>query len=58
MYPGFPADERLEENGKVVGVRICDVGIAKDGSHKSTYAPGMDVRAKVTIFGEGRAARS
>jgi electron-transferring-flavoprotein dehydrogenase len=53
VYPGFPADSYLEENGKIVGVRMRDMGIAKDGSHKSTYSPGMDIRAKVTIFGEG-----
>lgn len=53
VYAGFPADSRLEENGRVVGVRMRDMGIGKDGSHKSTYTPGMDVRAKVTVFAEG-----
>jgi hypothetical protein len=29
------------------------MGIAKDGSHKSTYAPGVDLMATLTLFGEG-----
>src|SRR4030095_2744679 len=53
VYPGFAADSRLEENGRVVGVRMKDVGVAKDGTHKPTFSPGMDVRAKVTVFAEG-----
>ncbi len=53
VYPGFAADSRLEENGRVVGVRMKDVGVDKHGKHKSTFAPGMDVRAKVTVFAEG-----
>ncbi|MFN0207962.1 MAG: 4Fe-4S dicluster domain-containing protein [Planctomycetota bacterium] len=53
VYPGFAADSRIEENGKVVGVRIRDMGIDKNGEKKSTFTPGMDVRAKVTLFAEG-----
>ncbi|MBI3818572.1 MAG: electron transfer flavoprotein-ubiquinone oxidoreductase [Planctomycetes bacterium] len=53
VYPGFPADSVLEENGRVAGVRIRDMGIDKNGGHKSTFAPGMDIRAKITIFAEG-----
>lgn len=53
VYPGFPADSLLEENGKITGVRMRDMGIDKHGGQKATFAPGMDVRAKVTIFGEG-----
>jgi electron-transferring-flavoprotein dehydrogenase len=53
VYAGFAADSRLEEGGRVVGVRMRDMGIDKHGERKSTYSPGMDVRAKVTVFGEG-----
>jgi len=53
VYSGFAADSRLEENGKVVGVRMKDMGVGRDGKPKSTFAPGMDVRAKVTVFAEG-----
>ena len=30
-----------------------DSGIAKDGSHKGTFEPGMRITAEVTVFAEG-----
>jgi hypothetical protein len=30
-----------------------DMGVAKDGSHKATFAPGVDLLAPLTLFGEG-----
>lgn len=54
IYPGFAAAETLhDESGKVVGVRIGDMGVAKDGSHKPGYTAGIDIRAKVTVLAEG-----
>jgi electron-transferring-flavoprotein dehydrogenase len=54
IYPGFAAAETLHDaEGKVLGVRIGDMGIAKDGSHKTGYTPGIDIRAKVTVLAEG-----
>ncbi|MDR2871422.1 MAG: electron transfer flavoprotein-ubiquinone oxidoreductase [Xanthomonadaceae bacterium] len=54
IYPGFAAAETLhDENGNVIGVRIGDMGIAKDGSHKPGYTPGIDIHAKVTVLAEG-----
>lgn len=53
VYAGFAAAEVLYEGDRVVGVRTRDSGIAKDGSKKPTFEPGMDMRAAVTVFGEG-----
>ncbi len=54
IYPGFAAAETLHaDDGTVLGVRIGDMGIAKDGSHKPGYTPGIDIRAKVTVLAEG-----
>ena len=53
MFPGFAGTEVLYENDRVVGVRTGDKGIDADGSKKSNYEPGIDLRAKVTVFGEG-----
>jgi electron-transferring-flavoprotein dehydrogenase len=53
IYPGFAAAEVLIEEGKVVGVATGDMGIARDGSHKPGYAPGMELRGKYTFFAEG-----
>jgi electron-transferring-flavoprotein dehydrogenase len=54
IYPGFAAAEVLyDEAGAVRGVATGDVGIARDGSHKSDYQPGMELHAKYTLFAEG-----
>ena len=54
IYPGFAAAEPLyDENEAVCGVRIGDMGVAKDGSHKPAYTQGIDIRAKITVLGEG-----
>ena len=37
----------------MVGVTTGDMGIAADGSHKSTFQPGMELRAKYTVLAEG-----
>src|SRR6201995_2628878 len=54
IYPGFAATEVLyDEQGAVRGVATGDMGVAKDGSHKSDYQPGMELHAKYTLFAEG-----
>ncbi len=54
IYPGFAAAEILfDENGKVTGIATGDMGVAEDGSHKDTFTPGMELRAKYTLFAEG-----
>jgi electron-transferring-flavoprotein dehydrogenase len=54
IYPGFPAAEILYgDQGAVRGVATADMGVAKDGTHKSNYQPGMELHAKYTLFAEG-----
>ena len=54
IYPGFAAAETLhDDSGRVIGVRIGDMGVAKDGTHKSGYTAGIDIHAKVTVLAEG-----
>jgi len=53
IYPGFAAQHPIIEDGVVKGVTIGDMGINHKGEHKSDYAPGMELRAKYTLFGEG-----
>jgi electron-transferring-flavoprotein dehydrogenase len=54
IYPGFAASETLHDaDGKVIGVRIGDMGVAKDGTHKPGYTQGIDIHAKVTVLAEG-----
>lgn len=53
IYAGFPAQEALIENNKVIGIRTGDMGVDKNGEPKSGYQPGMDLKAGTTIFAEG-----
>ena len=54
IYPGFAAAETLyDDDGRVAGVRIGDMGVANDGSHKPGYTQGIDIKAKVTVLAEG-----
>ena len=54
IYPGFAAAEVLyDDQGRVMGVATGDMGLAKDGSQKDSYQPGMELRAKYTFFAEG-----
>jgi electron-transferring-flavoprotein dehydrogenase len=54
IYPGFAAADMLfDESGAVTGVSIGDMGVAKDGSHKPGYAQGIDIKARITVLGEG-----
>ena len=53
IYPGFAAAELLEEDGRVVGIATGDMGIEKAGTPGPNYQPGMELRARCTIFAEG-----
>ena len=54
IFPGFPAAEILyNDDGSVKGVATGDMGVARDGSHKPDYQPGMELHAKYTLFAEG-----
>uniref|UniRef100_A0AAQ4R6G0 Electron transfer flavoprotein-ubiquinone oxidoreductase n=1 Tax=Gasterosteus aculeatus aculeatus TaxID=481459 RepID=A0AAQ4R6G0_GASAC len=54
LYPGYAAAEVLfHEDGSVKGIATNDVGISKDGSPKDVFERGMELHAKVTLFGEG-----
>lgn len=53
VFAGFPAVDVLWDGDRVVGVQIGDKGIDAHGERKSNFEPGVNLRAKVTIFGEG-----
>src|ERR1700758_3058864 len=53
IYPGFAAAEVLFENDAVAGIATGDMGIGKDGHHKSSFTRGMELRGKYTLFAEG-----
>jgi electron-transferring-flavoprotein dehydrogenase len=54
IYPGFAASEVLyDAEGRVTGVATGDMGIGKGGEKTDRYQPGIELRAKYTIFAEG-----
>ena len=55
IFPGFAGTEVLyaSDSGGIVGVVTGDKGVDKEGQHKSNYEPGIELLAKVTVFGEG-----
>ena len=55
VYPGFAAQEALiNEDGAVYGILTGDMGVDRDGNPKDgMYTPGMELRAKYTLFAEG-----
>ena len=55
VYPGFVAQEALiNEAGAVYGILTGDMGLDREGNPKDgMYTPGMELRAKYTLFAEG-----
>lgn len=59
IWPGTPVAEPLfsaasnEKEKSVVGVRLADQGVEKDGLPTGSFRPGMDVRAHLTVVGDG-----
>jgi len=54
IYPGFAAQEVLiDGEGIVRGIQVGDLGVDREGHHKPDFAPGMELRAKYTLFAEG-----
>ena len=59
IWPAMPVSEPLfqenaERNGeKVAGVRLTDQGVDKQGLPDAGFVAGMDVRASLTVVGDG-----
>jgi electron-transferring-flavoprotein dehydrogenase len=54
IYPGFAAAEVLyNDTGAVVGVATGDMGINREGQPTDQFTPGMELRARYTMFAEG-----
>ena len=57
IWPGMPVAEPIftEDAGcrSVAGLRLSDQGVDKIGVPTESYMPGMDVRARLTVVGDG-----
>jgi electron-transferring-flavoprotein dehydrogenase len=53
IWPGTPVSQALVEEGRVAGVRLLDQGVDKQGKPDAGFMPGMDIRAALTVVGDG-----
>ena len=54
IFPGFPAQSVIyNDDGSVGGIITGDMGIDAQGNEKDSFMPGMELRAKYTVFAEG-----
>ena len=54
IFPGFAAaDVFYNDDGSVGGVVTGDMGLDENGEQKDGFMPGMELKAKYTIFAEG-----
>ncbi|MDP2634611.1 MULTISPECIES: electron transfer flavoprotein-ubiquinone oxidoreductase [unclassified Pseudoalteromonas] len=53
IFPGFSAHSVIIEDDSVKGIITGDMGLDKEGNEKDGYMPGMELRAKYTVFAEG-----
>ncbi len=53
IYAGFAGAEILYEDERVAGVITGDMGLLKNGEPGPNHQPGMELRAKYTLFAEG-----
>ena len=53
IWPSSPVSSPLIENDSVVGIRLADQGTDLTGSPQDGFMPGMDVRASLTVVGDG-----
>ena len=53
IWPGTPVSAPLIEGQAVRGIRLADQGTALDGTPQDGFLPGMDIRASLTVVGDG-----
>jgi electron-transferring-flavoprotein dehydrogenase len=53
VFTGFPVESLLTDGSRVVGVRTTPSGLDRDGTEGSSFEPGTDLSAKVTVLTEG-----
>jgi electron-transferring-flavoprotein dehydrogenase len=53
VFCEFPAVETVLEGDRVVGVLTGDKGVGKDGHRKANFEPGIEIRSKAVVLGEG-----
>jgi electron-transferring-flavoprotein dehydrogenase len=53
VWPGTPVSTALFDGKAVTGVRLADQGVDRAGAPDAGFMAGMDVRAQLTVVGDG-----
>ncbi len=53
IWPGMPVSGPLIDGDAVVGVRLVDQGVDRQGNPDVGFMPGMDIKAPFTVVGDG-----
>jgi flavin-dependent dehydrogenase len=53
IWPSTPVAKPLIEDNRVVGIRVADQGVDKLGNPDAGFMAGMDIRAALTVIGDG-----
>jgi electron-transferring-flavoprotein dehydrogenase len=53
IWPGTPVSGPLFDHRAVTGLRLADQGVEKSGAPADGFMAGMDVRARLTVVGDG-----
>ncbi len=53
IYPGFAASEVIFDKNRVIGIKTNAMGIDKKGEKSPRYQPGVTLKGKFTLLGEG-----
>ncbi|AXA36736.1 Electron transfer flavoprotein-ubiquinone oxidoreductase [Candidatus Sumerlaea chitinivorans] len=53
IWPATPVEKPIVEDNRVVGVQLVDQGTDRAGNPDANYMPGMEIRAALTVIGDG-----
>lgn len=53
IWPSTPVAAPIFDTDAVAGLRLAGQDIARDGAPADNFAPGLDVRARLTVVGDG-----
>ncbi len=53
LFCEFPGRKLAFDGDRVIGVETADRGVGRDGRRKPNFEPGVEIRAGITLLGEG-----
>ncbi|MGE5112734.1 MAG: hypothetical protein ACM3JB_17850 [Acidobacteriaceae bacterium] len=53
IWPGMPVRKALIDKHNVLGIRLVDQGVDKQGKPEAGFMAGMDIKAALTVVGDG-----